>query len=216
MIAHGVIELTPHVVPKLVLQPGLLHLADPTIQQRHFPDLRCMLSPKHGVHLLNSRLDLYLDILNILAGASTEQFLEVPGHSLRKLRLDLELDIGFLMHAEEVDENACEEGIEFLGWCCDFERYLREVVVVLVADVVDLAEGVLADVSLVDPQDALQTDVGQFGVGSQDVGNCLDLAGRHIGLELSVDGESEGALVQHEVQLHTERHLLSPLPTRSI
>lgn len=42
------------------------------------------------------------------------------------------------------------------------------------------------------------------------------MAGRHVGLELSVDGESEGALVQHEVQLHAKRHLLSPLPTRSV
>lgn len=216
MIAHGVIELTPHVIAELVLQSGFLHLTDPTIQQRHFSDLRRMLGPKHGVHLFNGRLDLYLDILNIFVGSASKQFLEVPGHALRKLRLDLEFGIGSLVHAEEVDENACKKGIEFLGRCCDFERYFREVVVVLLADVVDLTEGILADVSLVDPQDALETDVSQFGVGSQDVRNCLDLASRHVGLELSVDGESEGALVEHEVQLHAKRDLLSPLPTRSI
>lgn len=218
MIAHGVIELTPHVVAKLVLQPGVLHLADPTIEQWHFSDLRCMLHPKHGVHLFNGRLDLHLNILQVLVGAPAQQFLEVPRHLLRKLGLDLEFGDWSLsvLHAVEVDEDACEVGVEFLCGGCDFERHFREVVAVLVVDVVDLAEGVLADVALIDAEEALETDVGQLRVGPQDVGNSLDLGGRYFGLALSVDGEPEGALVEHEVQLHAERHLLSHLPARSI
>ena len=209
MIAHGVIELVPHVVAELVLQSGFRHLADPSIQQRHFPDLRGVLCPEHGVHFLDGGLDLNLDLLGAVLA---EQPLEVSRHGLGELRLDLVLGVGALVHAEEVDEDAGEEGIEFLCGSCDLQRDLREVVVVLLADVVDLAQGVLADVPLFHPQDALQADVGQLRVGPQDVRDCLDLVGRHVGLDLPVDGKPEGALVEHEVQLHAERHLLSALP----
>lgn len=169
-----------------------------------------MITEEQGIQLLNSRLELMFHITHSIG---FQKFFKISCHRLAKLRLDLELAKVTLTRYIKIDEDFSEKGIELFRFSSDHSSKVRMGVLISIIDVVNLTQGILRNLSFIDPQQSLQSDVSQFRGLFEESTDLLQCFKFHIGLHLSIDGHTEGTLTEEEVHLSTERYFFSFLPS---
>jgi hypothetical protein len=86
----------------------------------------------------------------------------VFGHGLAELRLDLILAEFSLARRIEIYEDLSEESIQLFGFCSDHGSEVRMGVLIVIIYVVDLTQGILRNLSLIDPKQSLQSYISQL------------------------------------------------------
>jgi hypothetical protein len=136
-------------------------------------------------------------------------------HHLSEFRLNFEFTKLFLTFRVEVNKYLFQKGIE-LHWSTNFLWKFRIIIFVLFVDIVNFAESILWNLSFCYSKQSLETNIGHFGIILKENAYFFQSLWWYFALNFTINGESKGAFIQHEVHLSAKWHFLCFRPSTFI